>query len=223
MVRVPSWPPCIVTPLAVNRCDVQGHNLLGMLYRDPRRWSFQFQSYVQLTRLQILRECRKTGGQQVNVIERSLQNNRFCFLELAKKLGSIGEEEMTVLQAWYDWLKESMDLRLDLIVYLRTTPNVAFERMQRRDRKEEAGAPSSYFQHLHEAYEDWLMEGKFGDLGAPVLVVDADQDLKTLKSAYEDIARLVASKVHLRGQVIHYDEFRRNNQAILHTVQQCAN
>ena len=31
-------------------CDLNGHNLLAKLYEDPSRWSFQFQSYVQLTR-----------------------------------------------------------------------------------------------------------------------------------------------------------------------------
>ena len=55
------------------RCDLNGHNLLGKLYEDPDRWSFQFQSYVQLTRLQILRE---PATRKVKVVERSLQNNR---------------------------------------------------------------------------------------------------------------------------------------------------
>ena len=31
-------------------CDLNGHNLLAKLYENPSRWSFQFQSYVQLTR-----------------------------------------------------------------------------------------------------------------------------------------------------------------------------
>ncbi len=56
------------------RCDLKGHNLLGKLYEDPDRWSYQFQSYVQLTRLQILRE---PATKRVKVVERSLQNNRF--------------------------------------------------------------------------------------------------------------------------------------------------
>lgn len=54
-------------------CDVDGHNLLKMLYEDPARWAFLFQSYIQLTRLQIHLDpspCR------VKIIERSLQNNR---------------------------------------------------------------------------------------------------------------------------------------------------
>lgn len=46
-----------------------------------------------------------------------------------------------------------MDLNLDLIVYLRTSPEVAFNRMRARNRKEESGAPLSYLQCLHEAYE----------------------------------------------------------------------
>lgn len=78
-------------------CNLEGHNLLGKLYEDPRRWSFQFQSYVQLTRLKILRE---PALRRVKVVERSLQNNRYCFLELAKKLGSLCDEEMSVLAAW---------------------------------------------------------------------------------------------------------------------------
>ena len=39
-----------------------------------------------------------------------------------------------------------MDLQLDLIVYLRTAPEVSYERMRARNRKEEAGAPLSYLQ-----------------------------------------------------------------------------
>ena len=76
---------------------MEGHNLLGKLYEDPKRWSFQFQSYVQLTRLQIL---QKGTDAKIKIIERSLQNNRFCFLKLAKKLGSLTDEELSVLDAW---------------------------------------------------------------------------------------------------------------------------
>ncbi len=58
-----------------------------------------------------------------------------------------------------------MSLDLDLIVYLRTEPEVSYARMRARDRKEESGAPLSYLQHLHQAYEEWLIKQKFGDLG----------------------------------------------------------
>ena len=46
-------------------------------------------------------------------MERSIQNNRYCFLELAKKNGSLSEQELEVLNAWYDMLESRMNLNLD--------------------------------------------------------------------------------------------------------------
>ena len=50
-----------------------------------------------------------------------------------------------------------MGLDLDLIVYLRTSPEVAFDRMMGRGRKEESGAPIDYLRLLHDVHEDWLI------------------------------------------------------------------
>ena len=63
------------------------------------RWSFQFQSYVQLSRLQLLKQPTNCS---VKIIERSIQNNRYCFLENAKKEGSLCGAELEVLNSWYD-------------------------------------------------------------------------------------------------------------------------
>ena len=111
--------------------DVKGENLLAKIYEDPQRWCFQFQSYVQLTRLQIV-TAELGPGKRTKVIERSVQNNRFCFLELAKQSGNLSDQEFCVLDEWWKWLDNQMGLELDLIVYLRTSPEVAYERMRKR-------------------------------------------------------------------------------------------
>ncbi len=54
-------------------CNVDGHNLLDLLYKNPQKWSFAFQSMVQLARLNIVTE---SSNSRVKMIERSLQNNR---------------------------------------------------------------------------------------------------------------------------------------------------
>ena len=54
-----------------------------------------------------------------------------------------------MLDSWWKWLDTHMGLDLDLIVYLRTTPDVAFDRMRSRGRKEESGAPLDYIKALH--------------------------------------------------------------------------
>jgi len=162
-------------------CDVKGHNLLQKLYEDPKRWSFQFQSYVQLTRLQLL---NKRTTSSVKIIERSIQNNRFCFLENAKKDGSLSGAELEVLFSWYNWLDKNLGLPLDLIVYLRTSPEVAYERLRQRGRKEESDVPMKYIEGLHQSYEEWLVQKSKGPLPAPVLILDADQGVEKMLETY---------------------------------------
>ena len=41
--------------------------------------------------------------------------NRFCFLEIGKKMGAISPPEYAVLTEWYDWIEKKMDIDLDLI------------------------------------------------------------------------------------------------------------
>lgn len=172
-------------------CDVGGHNLLGKLYEDPKRWSFQFQSYVQLTRLQLL---KKQTDCSVKIIERSIQNNRFCFLENARREGSLSGSELEVLIEWYKWLDTNLGIPLDLIVYLRTSPQVAYDRLRQRGRKEESGVPMQFIEGLHQSYEDWLIHQSQGNLPAPLLILDADQGIEKMLETYEKFTDEIRGK-----------------------------
>jgi len=163
-------------------CNVNGHNLLSLLYEDPKRWTFAFQSAVQLSRLNIIHQPTNA---KVKLIERSLQNNRFCFLEIGKEMGAISPPEYSVLTGWYDWLETNMDISLDLIVYLQTHPEVAYERMRQRDRPEENQIPLSYIQLVHRYYEAWLGDQTLQKPPAPVLILNANESQDILFQNYE--------------------------------------
>ena len=106
-----------------------------------------------------------------------------------------------MLFSWYDWLNSNIGLPLDLIVYLRTSPAVAYERLKARGRKEETGVPMEFIevrirhnidlsiklfsQSLHHSYEDWLIHQKQGPLPAQVLVLDADKGIDHMITTYE--------------------------------------
>ena len=82
-----------------------------------------------------------------------------------------------------------MSLELDLIVYLRTDPEVAYDRMLQRGRSEEtgnAGPPLGYLKILHKAHEDWLMKQRYGALKPKIIVLDANQDLNHMRNHYEE-------------------------------------
>ena len=55
------------------------------------------------------------------------------------------------------FLSISQDFHTDLIVYLRTSPQVAFSRVQARSRGEENKISLEYIKDLHELHEDWLV------------------------------------------------------------------
>ncbi|KAI0210173.1 Thymidine kinase 2, mitochondrial [Lamellibrachia satsuma] len=58
--------------------SVRGHNTLELMYKDSERWSLTFQSYVQLTMLQVHTQKQTCP---VKMIERSLHSARYCFVE----------------------------------------------------------------------------------------------------------------------------------------------
>lgn len=95
--------------------NLDGHNLLDLLYSDIHKWHNTFQMYVQLTRLKIQTTPPKNSSTTVQMFERSVQNNRYCFVEQAYKSGILHGADYTILNEWYKWAKKNCDIDLDLI------------------------------------------------------------------------------------------------------------
>lgn len=54
-------------------------------------------------------------------------------------------------------------------VYLKTTPEVVYERMKVRGRSEETSVSLDYLKQLHNLHEDWLIHGR-KHRPAPVII-----------------------------------------------------
>ncbi|KAL3272684.1 hypothetical protein HHI36_014148 [Cryptolaemus montrouzieri] len=165
--------------------NVDGDNLLELLYTDIDKWISVFQSYVQLTRLKVQTTKPENPDTAVQIFERSIQNNRFCFLEQAYRKGSLNSADYAVLDQWYRWIRAHVDINLDLIVYLRTTPEVVYGRMKARNRPEESGVPLQYLIDLHESHERWLMSNDERFNTIPLLVLDGNQPISEMEKQYK--------------------------------------
>lgn len=55
------------------------------------------------------------------------------------------------------------------LVYLRTTPEVVYERMKMRGRSEESSVSLDYLKQLHDLHENWLIHGR-KHRPAPVII-----------------------------------------------------
>ncbi|EFA11257.1 deoxynucleoside kinase [Tribolium castaneum] len=160
--------------------NCNGYNLLDKMYSDPKKWSFTFQSYVQLT---ILQHHTMKTGHPIKLMERSIYSARHCFVEQMARNGSIERASVSVMDEWFKWAKENCDLSVDLIVYLKTTPETAYQRMLARNRPEEQYVPLEYFQDIHNLHEEWLLQKRF-ECPAPVLIIDANLDKSGIMEEY---------------------------------------
>ncbi|XP_063294513.1 thymidine kinase 2, mitochondrial [Pelobates fuscus] len=163
--------------------NVQGHNPLALMYQDPSRWGLTLQTYVQLTMLDM---HTRSSTCPVKMMERSIYSAKYIFVENLYRSGKMPEVDYAVLTEWFKWITKNIDLSVDLIVYLRTSPETCYERLKKRCREEEKVVPLEYLNAIHNLYEEWLIKETLFSVPAPVLVIDADKDLEEMMQHYED-------------------------------------
>ncbi|KAL7056564.1 hypothetical protein AAHC03_020645 [Spirometra sp. Aus1] len=96
----------------------------------------------------------------------------------------MSDGDLAVVDEFYRWGRDLPTSKLDLIVYLRCSPEVCAERIRKRDRRGEQAISMEYLRQLHNFHEKWLLGGINDNCPAPVLVFDCDEPLETLTRVY---------------------------------------
>uniref|UniRef100_A0AC11BTL0 Thymidine kinase 2 n=1 Tax=Ovis aries TaxID=9940 RepID=A0AC11BTL0_SHEEP len=154
----------------------------GLMYRDACRWGLTLQTYVQLT---MLDQHTRPQMLPVRLMERSIHSARYVFVENLYRSGKMPEVDYVVLLEWFDWIVSNIDVSIDLIVYLRTTPETCYRRLKMRCREEEKVIPLDYLGAIHHLYEEWLIKGSLFPVAAPVLVIEADHNMQKMLELFE--------------------------------------
>ncbi|KAG8439421.1 hypothetical protein GDO86_005580 [Hymenochirus boettgeri] len=159
------------------------NNLLQLMYDNPSRWSYTFQTVSCMSRFKTQLEPipEKLLSQQdpVQIFERSIYSDRNIFAKTLFELNHLNAMEWTMYQEWHSFLLQEFSKRvvLDGIVYLRASPEKCFERLHRRARSEEMTVQLEYLEKLHEQHEKWLT--KETDVNSiPVLVLDGEEEFE---------------------------------------------
>lgn len=161
--------------------NVGDENLLDHFYKDTQRWAYTFQSYAFVTRVKAQEEHSKINTRPLQILERSVFSDRYCFARNSFDLGYMSSLEWQLYQEWFSWLVDSYTTKPDAFIYLRTDPTVCYERLVKRNRSEEKNVPLDYIQLLHKKHEDWLLHKK--DVApylqnVPVLVLECNNDFE---------------------------------------------
>lgn len=156
--------------------DVHGENLLDMLYTQPEKHAATFQSYAMLTMAQI---HNTPSTNFLKIMERSIYSSRFVFLETQKERGNINNTDHLILHNWFEFAIHQSKIITDAIIYLRTDPQTAFKRLQKRNRAEEANVNLEYITQIHSKYEDWLVKGKFS-WPCQIIIINANKPMNEI-------------------------------------------
>jgi deoxyadenosine/deoxycytidine kinase len=127
--------------------------------------------------------------------------------------------EWSIYKEWFGWLVEAYTKKPSGFIYLRTTPDVCYTRIQKRSRCEESSIPLSYLEALHSRHEEWLIN-KHDVLpslvNVPVLILDCTKEFETDSAARAIMLQQVE-------QFIASVQNRHNNESpLLHTPMQNA-
>ncbi|XP_060043053.1 deoxyguanosine kinase, mitochondrial isoform X2 [Erinaceus europaeus] len=175
-------------------------NLLDMLYREPARWSYTFQTFSFLSRLKVQLESFPEKYLQttkaVQIFERSVYSDRYIFAKNLFENGSLTDIEWHIYQDWHSFLLQEFATQLKLhgFVYLQATPQVCLKRLHKRARQEEKGIELEYLEQLHDQHEAWLIHRTTKPhseslLNTPVLVLDVNDDFSEEVTRQEELMK----------------------------------
>jgi deoxyadenosine/deoxycytidine kinase len=161
--------------------NVGNHNLLDMFYKDTQRWAYTFQTYAFITRVMAQEAYAKKCLNAVQILERSVYSDRYCFAKTAYELGTMNALEWKLYQEWFSWFIDTYTTKPDGFIYLRTNPQICCDRLRKRSRSEETQVTYDYIKMLHDKHEEWLIDrtNVLPHLQTvPVLVLDCDEDFE---------------------------------------------
>lgn len=174
------------------------HNLLEKFYQDMPRWAYTFQSYAFITRIQAQQQAAKNNPYTMQVLERSVFSDRYCFAKSSYEQGNMSTLEWNMYTQWFSWLVDNYVTKPDGFIYLQTDPKVCYQRLIKRNRHEESMVSLDYLQQLHGKHESWLVGKK--DIApmlkeVPVLVLDCNEDFELNKKQLEQLIEQIISFV----------------------------
>lgn len=180
-----------IFPEAIEKwTNLNGINLLECMYENPAKWSYTFQSYALLTHLE---NHLSIFEKDIKLMERSIYSTRYCFCEAFLLEQNMEKASYEVLVKWFKYAEKLIQNQIDLFIYLRTTPEVVYDRIQKRNRSEEKTVPFDYILRLHNLYEAWLIDKQTTQNKIPVFILDANIPLATIHTEYERLEQYLAS------------------------------
>ena len=137
------------------------------MYQHPEENAARFQMAAAISKIQSLNDSPGPA----KLVERTLLCQEKVFIPLLIKNGYLSGLDQSILEQFFHMIRDMTGLKADVIIYLRTSPEIAMTRIQSRNRTGEQNITLDYLTDLHELYDDWLI---YKREERNVVVIDVD-------------------------------------------------
>jgi len=120
--------------------------LLDRFYSDTTRWGFAFNTEV------LYSMSKWKNNNFLSIYERTPMSCRWVFTELQYQDGKMTKEELDL----FDKLYKEFSWEQDVLIYIKTDPEICYKRMQERARGCEVGVTLEYLQKLDRMHENMI-------------------------------------------------------------------
>lgn len=161
-----------------------GKNIIEKFYGNNEKYAFAFQMMAYISRLSLF---KKEISKDYDIIftERSIFTDRYVFAKMLYDDNKINEIEYQIYNKWFSEFSDCVEKIK--IVYIRTTPEISYNRVKKRSRAGES-IPLTYLQNCHCQHDIWLNSPDIIEKG-DVLIIDGNEETNTsifTKNKYYD-------------------------------------
>jgi deoxyadenosine/deoxycytidine kinase len=161
--------------------DKDGSNALECFYKDKKENAFCFQILAYITRLKKLMDKLKNNPSNVIIItERSIETDRNVFAKMLYEDGFLSSIEWETYNYWFNTFKDVS--KVDLIIYIKTSPEKCLERINKRNRVEESNIKLDYLEKCNKYHDDWLQL-----LNESIIIIDGHKSVDTIRNEVIEI------------------------------------
>lgn len=147
-------------------------DILMLFYGESTRWTFTFHTTVLFSFAD-----KNKDNDKIVLYERSPMCCMDVFVNLHRRLGNLNDVEYRLIERIY----KKVGWNPDVFIYIKTDPEICFERMKKRGRKCEENITIEYLVDINDLYEHMIEKCK--ENGIVVITINGNQNIDDMAKA----------------------------------------
>jgi len=133
--------------------DEIGTTILERFYADQEQFAFSFQMMAYISRLAQIRQAMREFPTAIIITERSIYTDKNVFAKMLHDDNKIQTIDYIIYMKWFD--EFAMDIKCNVIIYVKANADIASERVVKRSRKGEE-IPLEYLEKCNQYHDNWI-------------------------------------------------------------------